>query len=1117
MKQAKISYAKRNIIGMLLIATLLILSFTINLNFAAADKSVMDKKDYVLDKNIVYVNNPEYYISTEPAVLTESGWVTFKIKLSKDAKFDKSTKFLIGFNTKDIIPLKVKGIDAEIVHRSFDYQAAGLTEWYSIKLNLEKKKETEIKVYFQIVPEFFSVKNVDTKYWVGLMPDKETLESVTTTKKDLLYALDPWVNSSGANQNKDYLTTGLVAYYKLEETTGTIIDNYQGIFNTTGIYNGNVTGIINKAYNLSDFNNTIIDFTPSNLSIKLNESRNFTISYWLKPRFIVNLSDYEYIFTTDNVAAFYVVNYLEGGSAGVGDNANTTCIGADGKNNACYRYSAPTEWTNYIVQYEQNNTGGYNLSLYINGSIVNSSLAFNLSLSPIFYFGTSSVNNHHYNGFADEIAFWNRTLNHTEINDIYNSGRALQYHVGSEFILSSPVDNSTVSSISLTAQGNLMGDIGTVFTNWTFYVWNSSNFEINKSFNIITGTSNLTTVNISRNIPIGYYHWNVLFCYIENCSWAMSNSSFNYGYIMSDSIYNNVAYETSIEDFKINMTYNSAMFSSINAKLYYNGTSQGTATIISTGDTISFYDTVNIPLVNGDTIKQFYWQVNLISLDGSSYTSNTSLQNQTVKNIYFVLCNDTINITYINFTIKDEMSPWPYINSTIPSATFNYWLGDGSITEQYVYSNSTESLSHGFCFSPNNRTLNVNYIYQAGSLGYYTRVFNSLVNLPLTNSSTNQLFYLIQSADSGAVVIQIIDSSSNTILPGALLTIVRDINGVPTQIYAGLSDSAGAVVAYLSSLVSYTITVTKTGCGTNSQTITPATGSYTMNLNCGGNTTKFVSTIDGVSYQRTPKEGISIPGTTTYRYYVLSTTYPIYSAKFELYDSTANTLLGSNQTDVSSGYAWCTTNNCSLSLIYTAASGDNIKGKYYVNLGNVTNNTWVLLEGDAYWRYININPNNSQQAWNRIILQFNEFMDTWGSKSANCIVYTTNATCAADTSCKWVNQSTWGPDAPNFRTDTSLCVLKDDINKMEFNRILLIFSGIVLVLFILGKTIGYEMSNPGSFVMIMSMCIIILSIGGLFTFNGLTQYDFFNQYIFAYICSVFSAGYSLSIVRRYSA
>jgi len=250
----------------------------------------------------------------------------------------------------------------------------------------------------------------------------------------------------------------------------------------------------------------------------------------------------------------------------------------------------------------------------------------------------------------------------------------------------------------------------------------------------------------------------------------------------------------------------------------------------------------------------------------------------------------------------------------------------------------------------------------------------------------------------------------------------------------------------------------------------------------------------------------------TFEYYVSSLIYNITSAKFELYDDQGN-LVGSNLTATSSNYSYCNASSCYLTINYYAVSGDNLKARYYVNLGNQTNNTFVLLESDAYWRFITINTNTSQQAWNKAILHFQAWMQAWGSQQTNCIIYSTQSDCLGNIYCKWVNNATLNPMTGNY---SSICVLKDNYNKGEFNRILIIFFGMVIVLFIIGKGIGFELTNPGSFVMFMSIAILILSIGGLFTFAGLTPWDFFNQYIYAYICLCISGGYNLAIIRRYS-
>jgi hypothetical protein len=458
-----------------------------------------------------------------------------------------------------------------------------------------------------------------------------------------------------------------------------------------------------------------------------------------------------------------------------------------------------------------------------------------------------------------------------------------------------------------------------------------------------------------------------------------------------------------------------------------------------------------------------------------------------------------------------------YINASVQASSFNYWLGSGNIQKIYFYNTAVENISTGFCFTPSNRTITANYIYQPASLEYITRTFNSIDNITLSNTSTNKLLYLILSFDSDPVTIQVVDLTSANVISGARVTITRDIQGTTVTVFDGYTDSAGTVSAFLSSIASYTITAVKSGCGSNTQTITPV-GSYTMSLNCASNLTEYVSFIDGITYQRTPATGVAnTPGTIDFGYYVSSSIYPMLAAKFELYDLDG-TYLTSNETNVSSGFSYCNSSSCLLTINYYVASGDNIKGRYYVKIGNSTNSTWVLLEKDAYWRYIFINTNNSQQAWKKATLHFNDFMNVWtgGNAQTNCIVYHTQADCTSVVACKWVNATSQELQMTRG-TATGHCILRDDLNKMEFNRVLIIFFGLVVIMFIMGRGIGYEMTNPGSFVAFLSIVIVILSAGGAFTFSGLTPWEWFNQYIYAYICVMFAAGYNLSIIRRYSA
>jgi hypothetical protein len=596
-------------------------------------------------------------------------------------------------------------------------------------------------------------------------------------------------------------------------------------------------------------------------------------------------------------------------------------------------------------------------------------------------------------------------------------------------------------------------------------------------------------------------------------------TNWNYSTIEHSFTHQESAYETETQSFILNVSSDTIT----SAYLYYNGTShQGSVDNSSSPGNNIVSVSFDTPIVTGITTKTFYWILNTAS---GPYTTTT--HSQIVNPIVFAYCNATNNISFINFSYKDEIGDF-FINATVYQSTFNYWLGQGSVTKSYFYSTpfffGSALPNHDFCFTPSNKSILLNYIYKATNSPVYTlRTFNSIINITTTNASHQIILYLIQAADGASSTIQISDSTSGNVIQNARVTITTVINGVTTVIGDGYTDAAGTVSNYLSSTSAYTITASKPGCGSNTQTIVPV-GSYNMQLNCAGNMPKYSSQIDGVTYQRLPAEGVNrYPGLINYSYWVSSALNPIVAARFDLLDLERNVLASNISYPGNNSY--CNTSSCLLTLQYLVRSGDNVKGAYYINLGNTTNNTWVLLEGDAYWRYIAINSNNSQQAFTKFVVNANAFFDIWGSQNVNCIVYKTNSTCAVVPECKWVSQSynetAWhwvGPVYTAYQrtVDNSMCVLRDDINKAEFNRIIIIFFLLVIVLFIMGKSIGYEMTNPGSFVAYLTIVIIILSVAGFFTYQGLTPWPWFNQYIYAFICLEFSIGYNLAIVRRYS-
>ena len=223
--------------------------------------------------------------------------------------------------------------------------------------------------------------------------------------------------------------------------------------------------------------------------------------------------------------------------------------------------------------------------------------------------------------------------------------------------------------------------------------------------------------------------------------------------------------------------------------------------------------------------------------------------------------------------------------------------------------------------------------------------------LTLTNTTTNENLYTIATTESASFTFQVSDQTSASVIQGALVTITRDINGVTTQIFSGLTDSAGTVSLFLSSTTPYTVRASKAGCGSNTATVTPV-GSYNMQLNCAGNLTQYSSQINGVTYVRTPADGTTTnSGVIYYSYRVNSVINPMTAAKFILVDQQGNVVATMEHLLVVISL-FCNGTSCSLTLQYNSVCGDNIKGRYYINLGNVSNDTYILLEemhyGDLY-------------------------------------------------------------------------------------------------------------------------------------------------------------------------
>jgi hypothetical protein len=220
------------------------------------------------------------------------------------------------------------------------------------------------------------------------------------------------------------LTNNIVAYWKLDESSGDASDatgNGNTLTNTNVTYNA---GIINNGATFSSITNTLLHADNASLSI----TGAMTINVWFKfahatPTQAYNVLVNKYtaagsqrsyqFYLTYSGGAYYMSWYVSANGASAG--------GLD------YLMSnMGTGWHMYTVSL----TPSTNMKFYLDGTLLNT---YTTSIPSGIYDGTAIfyVGNNVPDGFADgtidELGLWSRALTDAEVTSLYNSGAGLAY------------------------------------------------------------------------------------------------------------------------------------------------------------------------------------------------------------------------------------------------------------------------------------------------------------------------------------------------------------------------------------------------------------------------------------------------------------------------------------------------------------------------------------------------------------------------------------------------------------------------------------------------------------------------------------------------------------------
>lgn len=595
------------------------------------------------------------------------------------------------------------------------------------------------------------------------------------------------------------------AYYTLNETSGTRSDS-TGRFNMTVVGTVNSDrGIINNSYRGSG-----VEANVGNMSGVLGGASNYTISFWYNRTgtFAVN----NWIFGS-NVSTEIALNH---NSCGGGDDELSLRV-----SQVCYGTNINSTtgrgWQHIVlivnvsnrVNVYQNNTLVSNLSMTTGVRSFKGSLFLGSSDGTFGIFTTDQR--------VDEFGIWNRTLNSSDVSQLWNNGVGSSYQGlttanAITISLDAPINNQVFNIRNVSFNATLT-PTNVNLTNATLYIYNASDAIINNTnTNNVTGNvANNTNWSVA-NLALGHYKYNVYGCGTYGtiiCNFASENKSFTIGATILSESYTATVFETSRQQFNISIVLTSGSTLTL-AQLVYNETNYTVSDITRGGENYNLSRTIDIPKnpnAWANTTRNFFWRFQFSNAQSASQETTTRQQNVSFINLQ--ICNTTYPTSGINYTTRDENTT-AIINS-IYETTVNYWLGSGTEQKNYSTNFSTSVQSaYNFCIFPINQTFKVDQDASFTAPNYVDRT-HYLRNASIRNDSKVVDLFLLQSAFATKFFITAQEGVSA--LANAIITIDKYYvgEGIFKTIGIRKSDSAGKFIEYLEIDNDYRLTITKDG------------------------------------------------------------------------------------------------------------------------------------------------------------------------------------------------------------------------------------------------------------------------------------------------------------------
>ena len=609
------------------------------------------------------------------------------------------------------------------------------------------------------------------------------------------------------------LTNGLVAHYKLDETTGAVIDSSGNGYN--GVNNGTIRGVGGISGNAFNFTNSGNVNLNTGISTLLTDTGgNWSITGFFK----TSTTEVDNIMGVRMPVPNANINLVINGKLSFSTYPEPISLTSDDTLN-------DSVWHSFaIIQDSSGNT----LKMWINGTLqIDHDTKFSTqALTGDFYLGAendlfdSRIDNP-YSGLMDEVRFYNRTLTEEEVSELSELSLSL---TPVTVTLVSPTNETIITTHSQNFTVNYTST-GINVTNVTYNIWYSNSTIFNQTtVNTNQAVANQTIQNIS-NFVLGDYLWNVEACGTNTtgvyCWWAEDNYTVSFAGEFSDYMFNTPIVETSRQTFYVLLeTPEGTTIQAGSGKLNYNGTDYSSITATDLGSNqFNLSKTIYIPVgVSGFSSenRSFFWNITVVDITtGSTFIQTSDTYNQNVTELKFGLCSSVLTTPMLNFTLYDE-TLGTQINSTANAVTFQTTFkigGHWSFMNKTVSVNNLSVDASEFDFCTNNPT-NVFYtdmesFYEA--VGFTGKNYY-LTNATLTNTTNEINLYLLN--ESAAIEFFVTVEQDLSPIKSAQVTIQKYFVGegvYKTVEIDETSSDTGEFTAYFDLDKDYKFVITKDG------------------------------------------------------------------------------------------------------------------------------------------------------------------------------------------------------------------------------------------------------------------------------------------------------------------